>query len=365
MSDQPPDRRSAEVKRLARALGFDLVGIAPAVSPPGFGSFLDWLAGGNAAGMTYMHTHAEARRHPESALEGVRSVVMVGLSYKPGTPDPPSTLRTGKVARYARGRDYHKVLWKRLGRLKGHVEAAWPESRSRAVADTAPLLERDYARLAGLGWIAKNTMLIHRQIGSYTVLGALLTDLDLEPDAPHESTHCGTCTRCLDACPTDAFSAPGRLDARKCISYWTIEHRGPLPDEAEGRLHDWLFGCDICQEVCPWNRKSPPGTDPELAADPRRVAVDLVELLRSDDATIAALIRGSAMTRAKRSGLLRNAASLLESRGVADPEVLDALEQNVDDADPIVGAACSKALATLRGVLPPQGRTIRPHPPAP
>jgi epoxyqueuosine reductase len=336
------------VKRLARELRFDLVGIAPAVAPPGYGSFLDWLDGGNAGEMTYMHTHAEARRHPESVLAGVRSVVMVGLSYKPGTPDPPSTPRTGKVARYARGRDYHKVLWKRLGRLKEQVEAEFPRSRSRAVADTAPLLERDYARLAGLGWIAKNTMLINRQIGSYTVLGALLTDLDLEPDTPHASSHCGTCTRCLDACPTDALTAPGRLDARKCISYWTIEHRGPLPDEAAGQLHGWLFGCDICQEVCPWNRKSPPGTDPELAADSRRVAVDLVGLLRSDDATLAALIQGSAMTRAKRAGLLRNAASLLETAGSAAPDVLDALSFRQNDPDPLVSEACARAIAALR-----------------
>ncbi|WP_152051359.1 tRNA epoxyqueuosine(34) reductase QueG [Tautonia marina] len=348
MSGAPPAQQSAEVKRLASDLRFDLVGIAPAVSPPGYGSFLDWLAGGNAAEMTYMQTHAAARQHPESVLEGVRSVVMVALSYNPGEPDPSATPRTGKVARYARGRDYHKVLWKRLGRLKEQIDAAFPQSRSRAVADTAPLLERDFARLSGLGWIAKNTMLINRQLGSYTVLGALLTDLELEPDAPHESTHCGTCTRCLDACPTDALTTPGRLDARKCISYWTIEHRGPLPDTAADQLHGWLFGCDICQEVCPWNRKAPPGTAPELTADPRRVAVDLVELLRSDDTTIASLIQGSAMTRTKRIGLLRNAASLLAARAIADPDVLDALAFRQNDPDPVVREACKKALARLR-----------------
>ncbi|WP_182830366.1 tRNA epoxyqueuosine(34) reductase QueG [Tautonia rosea] len=335
------------MKRLSRDLRFDLVGIAPAVSPPGYASFLDWLAEGHAAEMTYMHTHAEARRHPDSVLEGVRSVVVVAVSYNPREPDPPSTGRTGKIARYARGRDYHKVLWKRLGQLKGQLDAAFPRSHSRAVADTAPLLERDFARLAGLGWIAKNTMLINRKIGSYTLLGALLTDLDLEPDSPHESTHCGTCTRCLDACPTDAFAAPGRLDARKCISYWTIEHRGPLPDEGAAPLHGWLFGCDLCQEVCPWNRKAPPGTDPELAADPRRVAVDLVELLRSDDETTATLIQGTAITRTKRSGLLRNAAVLLGSAGEADPDVIAALSSRLDDPDEVVRSACRRALERL------------------
>ncbi len=146
-------------------------------------------------------------------------------------------------------------------------------ARCRATGDRSPrrvrhgaLLERDFARLAGLGWIGKNTMLIHRRLGSFTVLGALLIDADLTPDAPFEADHCGTCTRCLDACPTDAFDGPYRLDARRCISYWTIEHRGPMPDEAAGSLDGWAFGCDVCQDVCPWNRKAPIGREPELAA---------------------------------------------------------------------------------------------------
>ncbi len=176
------------------------------------------------------------------------------------------------------------------------------------MADTAPLLERDFARLAGLGWIGKNTMLIDRRLGSFTVLGALLVDVELRPDEPHHASHCGTCTRCLDACPTDAFDGPYRLDARKCISYWTIEHRGPIPDEFADRLDGWVFGCDVCQDVCPWNRKAPPGREPALEPRPEWTHPDLIELLARDPAELSRALKGTALSRAKRAGLLRNAA---------------------------------------------------------
>ena len=173
------------------------------------------------------------------------------------------------MARYARGADYHRVIWDRLEALLAWLRAECPEIKGRAVADTAPLLERDYARLAGLGWIGKNTMLISRRLGSFTFLGAVLIDAELAYDAPHESNHCGSCTRCLDACPTDAFTGPYQLDARRCISYWTIEHRGVLADPEAAELHGWVFGCDICQDVCPWNRKAPPGRQSAVRRAPR------------------------------------------------------------------------------------------------
>ena len=260
-------------------LGFDQVGIAPAVQPPGYPEFLEWLSAGNAAGMEYLHRQEPSRSHPEALLDGVRSVAMVSLVYgtnrrgAEAASDPPTA---GKVARYARGADYHRVLWDKLGRLLDWLRNERPEARGRAVADTAPLLERDYARLAGLGWIGKNTMLLGRRLGSFTFLGALLTDVELAYDPPHTSQHCGTCTRCLDACPTDAFAAPHVLDSRRCISYWNIEHRGPIPDHAAGQLHGWVFGCDICQDVCPWNRKAPSGRDPELMERPEWVGPDLL-----------------------------------------------------------------------------------------
>ena len=177
------------------------------------------------------------------------------------------------------------------------------------MADTAPLLERDFARLAGLGWIGKNTMLIDRRLGSFTLLGALLVDIELASDEPHRGGHCGTCTRCLDACPTDAFAGPYQLDARRCISYWTIEHRGPIADEFADQLDGWVFGCDVCQDVCPWNRKAPAGREPDLEPRPEWTDPDLIEWLGCDPAAFARSLKGTALSRAKRSGLLRNAAS--------------------------------------------------------
>src|SRR3954469_23103586 len=248
MDDDLTRRLKAEATRL----GFDQVGIAPAVAPPGYPRFLDWLAAGHAAGMGYLERRAGARAHPDHVLEGARSVVVVSFVYGRSEPAEPGPTQ-GRVARYARGADYHEVLWRRLEALLAWLRAERPDVAGRAVADTAPLLERDFARLAGLGWIGKNTMLIDRRLGSFTVLGALLVDVELRYDEPMERGPCGTCTRCLDACPTDAFAAPYQLDARRCLSYWTIEHRGPIPDEFAGQLGDWAFGCDVCQDVCPWN----------------------------------------------------------------------------------------------------------------
>ena len=198
----------------------------------------------------------------------------------------PSGVRITEAPRHAgesgalwRGADYHQVLWEKLGSLLDWLRSERPDAGGRAVSDTAPLLERDYARLAGLGWIGKNTMLISRRLGSFTFLGALLTDVELAYDVTHEANHCGTCTRCLDACPTDAFAGPYQLDARRCISYWTIEHRGMLADADAERLDGWVFGCDVCQDVCPWNRKAPSGRSSEFEARSEWVDPDLIEWL--------------------------------------------------------------------------------------
>jgi epoxyqueuosine reductase len=334
------DRLKAE----ARRLGFDQVGIAPAVAPPGYPRFIDWLEAGHAAGMGYMNRHAGVRAHPERLLEGVRSVVVVGLVYGRPDPTPPSATQ-GKVARYARGADYHEVLWQRLGSLLAWLQAERPEVRGRAVADTAPLLERDFARLAGLGWIGKNTMLIDRRVGSFTVLGALLVDCELRYDEPHHAGHCGTCTRCLDACPTDAFVGPAQLDARRCISYWTIEHKGPIAEEFADRLDDWVFGCDICQDVCPWNRKAPPGRTPELEPRPEWTNPDLIDWLTCDPAQFRRAVKGTALSRAKRTGLLRNAALVLGRRGTV--AAVPALIDRLDDPDPVIRGAAAWALGRI------------------
>lgn len=337
---------TAALKSEALRLGFDRVGVAPAVAPATYPRFLDWLDGGNAAGMGYLERHAAVRADPGALLEGARSVVMVSLVYGRATPGPTEPHR-GKIARYARGADYHEVFWRRLDALLDWLRGERPGVRGRAVCDTAPLLERDFARLAGLGWVGKNTMLIDRRLGSFTLLGALLVDLDLEPDEPHAAAHCGTCTRCLDACPTGAFDGPYRLDARKCISYWTIEHRGPIDESFSDRLDGWVFGCDVCQDVCPWNRKAPPGRAAELDARPGLSDPDLIAWLDRDPAEFARALKGTALARTRRAGLLRNAALTLGTRRVA--AAVPALTRRLDDSDAVVRDAAAWALRRIAG----------------
>ena len=335
-----PDELATNLKSEALRLGFDFAGIAPAVSPPGYPHFLDWIDAGCAAGMDYLPARAEARGHPDSIFPGVRSVVVAGFVY--GAPSPEPSKTQGKVARYAQGDDYHPLLWRKLEDLLAWLRAERPGTSGRAVCDTAPLLDRDFARLAGLGWIGKNTMLINRRLGSFTVLGALLSDADLTPDPAFEADHCGTCTRCLDACPTEAFDGPYRLDARRCISYWTIEHRGPMPSEAAGSLEGWAFGCDICQDVCPWNRKAPIGRETSLTPRDDRVNPDLIAWLERPPEEWAAPLKGTSLKRAKRAGLVRNAALILGSRR-AD-EAIPALTRLLDDPDSTIRWAAAWAL---------------------
>jgi epoxyqueuosine reductase len=354
-----------ELKSQARALGFALTGIARAGPADDFARLQDWLKRGYAGSMSYMERHGDARRDPSSILPEVRSVMMVGMEYgevgsgqwsvaseeratgadalknigasqAPLLPTDHCPLTTAQVARYARGSDYHGVLRAKLRALFSWLRERRPETHGRAVVDTAPLLERDFARRAGLGWIGKNTMLINKHRGSYFFLGALLVDIELAADAPHDGFHCGTCTACLDACPTDAFAAPGWLDARKCISYLTIEHRGPMPEELRAGVGDWLFGCDICQEVCPWNRKD----------DSRPEAVDPVELLRLTDAEFRRRFGGSALERTRRRGLVRNAAIVLGNLG--DERALPALRESLTDDDEIVREAAAWAIGRIQ-----------------
>jgi epoxyqueuosine reductase len=339
------DRLKSEAIRL----GFDSVGVAPALAPPGYPDFLRWLDSGHAAGMDYLRRNQPARAHPSNLLESARSVIVVSLVYgqPPGDPVPESRTRA-RIAQYARGGDYHTLIWRKLEELLDWLHEVCPGASGRAVADTAPLLERDFARLAGLGWIGKNTMLIDRRLGSFTFLGALLVDIELEYDAPHDADHCGSCTLCLDLCPTQAFTGPYQLDARRCISYWTIEHRGAIPETNASELDGWVFGCDICQDVCPWNRKAPPGHLPELEPRPEWTSPDLLEWLSRDASQWRALLTGTALKRAKRSGLVRNAALVLGSRRL--PEAAIPLANRLDDPqeDPVVRASSAWALGQIR-----------------
>ncbi len=236
------------VKALGLGLGFDLVGVARAEPTPETAYLREWLARGYAGEMHYLERRVEERVDPRRVLAGAESVIAVGLVYDPGGP-PPAPGPRGRVARYAGGDDYHEVMRDRLRALEAGLEPlAGRPVRSRGYVDTGPVQERVFAAYAGLGWIGKNTCLIHPTLGSYLFLGAVLTDLALAPDA-REPDHCGSCRACLDACPTDAFAAPYQLDATRCISYWTIEARDAIPEDLRAAHADWVFGCDRCQEV--------------------------------------------------------------------------------------------------------------------
>jgi len=343
---------TAAIKAAGLHLGFDLVGIAPAVSPPGFNRLTEWIDLGFAGEMQYIPRRVAAYEHPSHVMPTVRSVIMLALNYnnrderpRPAEESLPGT--AAKVAQFACGSlDYHTLLRTKLNELADSIHTLRPGCRTRGVVDTAPLLERDFARLAGLGWFGKNTMLINKRAGSWLFLAALLTDLDLECDSAHETTHCGTCTRCLDVCPTDAFPKPYVLDARRCISYLTIELRGPIPDHLCEGIGDWLFGCDMCQDVCPWNRKAKLTT--ESALQPR---IDLnpanaLEFFQISEPDFIAQFEQTPLFRPGWDGMRRNAAIVLGNSN--NPSVIPALEQGLETASPMLRAAIEWAVARLR-----------------
>ncbi len=299
---------ATEIKTFARnVLGFDLVGITTAEPLAGAAHLARWVAEGAHGGMAYMAETAPLRGDPRALLPGARSVVCVAMSYHtaPDPPAPPPPSGRAVVARYARRKDYHKVLKTRLTRLGRLVATLVPGTRWRSGVDTAPVLEKELAQRAGLGWIGKNTCLINRTLGSELLLGELLTTAALPADEP-ESDHCGTCTACLVACPTRAFPGPRQLDARRCISYLTIEHRGPMPAALLPSLGEHLFGCDICQAVCPWNRHAPPSCAPPLATRGHLEALTRAALASLDDAGWAAVSAGTPLRRLDFQRLRRN-----------------------------------------------------------
>ncbi|MDQ2891031.1 MAG: tRNA epoxyqueuosine(34) reductase QueG [Gemmatimonadota bacterium] len=298
------------IKSQARELGFDLVGIAtlgPAESGPEFDA---WLAAGYAGDMQYLERGAAKRRDTRLPYEGARSAVVVAMNY--GGMQP-----AGPVARYARGDDYHDVMVDRLNELHRWIEAMVGSAiRGKPYVDTGPILERDLARRAGIGWIGKNTNLINPGLGSFFFLGELLLELDLRADDPFESDRCGSCTRCLDACPTNAFVAPRVLDATLCISYQTIEKKGLIEETLREAIGEHLYGCDVCQDVCPWNVKfSRDATESAYTAreifadkDARTLATEVVAMSQEQ---FSASFRKSPMKRAKLAGLQRNARVVL------------------------------------------------------
>ena len=336
----------ARIKASAYGLGFDLAGIATLGDVGTAEQFETWLANGYAGDMEYLGRGAEARRDTRRPFAEVTSAVVVALDYG-------GREGSGPVARYARGDDYHDVMVARLRELHAMVQS-WTGGaiRGKAYVDTGPILERDLARRAGLGWFGKNTMLINPDRGSFFFLGALLLDLELVPDAPFENSHCGTCTRCLDACPTQALVAPGVLDARRCISYLTIELRGEIPVEHRQAIGELVYGCDICQDVCPWNAKfarelphdSPfAARDAVRGKDTRALARDLLGMAQTD---FSSAFKHSPMKRAKLRGVKRNAAVALGNVGNDDD--IGVLTHALDDQEPLVREHAHWALTRLR-----------------
>ncbi|MBW7904727.1 MAG: tRNA epoxyqueuosine(34) reductase QueG [Phycisphaerae bacterium] len=326
------------------------VGIAPAAPLPGATYYKSWLRRGYHAGMGYLARNVERRAAPASLLEGARSIICAALSYQSSSANrphaetaPQAGPATGRVARYAHGRDYHLVLRERLETLVERLRQRLAEPfEARLFVDTGPLLERELAAAAGLGWIAKNTMLLSRELGSYTVLGEVLTTLELAHDAP-ETDHCGSCTRCLDACPTGAFPAPYQMDASRCISYLTIEHRGTVPPEFHPAIGEWVYGCDVCQEVCPFNDHAPAG-DAELCAERAGARADLLRLLKLTPRQHRAWLDESAADRARPAMWRRNAAIALGNRRALDDAQRQALAQAAASDDLSVQQAAREAL---------------------
>ena len=309
-----------ELRRRALDEGFDLVGVA-AARPAATGDRLGrWLEAGMHGEMDYMARTRAERGDPSALLAGCRSVVAVAVSYRSSLPDSSSHGQDDSrvwVSRYAWGRDYHRIVKKKLVHLGRWLVERRPGCGWRACVDTAPILEREWAAAAGLGWIGKNTALLNRRLGSELFLGLLLTDLELEPDAP-VSEHCGTCTACLDACPTRAFPEPRVLDARRCVAYLTVEHRSEIPSGLAAGVGDMVAGCDICQEVCPWTRKAPADLHPEFAPAAARYRPRLEELEGLSETGYREWRRGSALSRISYPQFRRNLAVVrgnLKNRG--------------------------------------------------
>jgi epoxyqueuosine reductase len=337
-----PAELTRKLKHQAAKLGFSLSGVTPAAAPAGGDRFDQWLAAGYAGQMHYLAGRRDAYRHPGHILDGAKSIVMLAMNYRTAEPKavPPGA---GRVSRYAWGEsDYHDLMHERLHALADSVREWAPGANLRGVVDTAPLMERELAQLAGLGWIGKNTLLLNRTAGSWFFLSALLTDLELAYDAPHAADHCGTCRACLDACPTAAFPQPYVLDASRCISYLTIELREAVPIELRSGIGEWIFGCDVCQDVCPWNRHAPASPEPAFAPLAANNPLELAPLFYLSDDEFRARFRHTPLWRPRRRGLLRNAAIVLGNRPVES--ALPALIHGLADAEPLVRGACAWAL---------------------
>ena len=338
-------RPESLIKAHAFGLGFDLVGVTRLGAVETAAHFEAWLDEGYSGDMEYLARGSEKRQNTTLPCPDALSAIVVALNYG-------GTSRTGTIARYARGDDYHDVMWSKLDALRELIEAeAGRPVRGKSFVDTGPILERDLARRAGLGWFGKNTNLINPRLGSFFFIGALLVDIELEADAPFEADRCGSCTRCIEACPTNAFVAPRVLDATRCISYLTIEAKGEIPEEFRHSISDLIYGCDICQDVCPWNVRfsrdlTEAALSPRPGFDSPAPSALASEILSMGESEFAARFRKSPMKRAKRRGLRRNAAVVLGNSGTDfDTPVLT---EAAADSDPLVQSHAEWALRQIR-----------------
>ena len=343
---QASDRLKSTLIEAARAAGFDIVRVArPDATPRAAARLQAFLDAGHHGTMEWMATTAERRGDPRILWPEVRSVVMLGMNYGPGI-DPLDGLSQGDrgvISVYARGDDYHEVIKGRLKTVAGAF-AARAGADVKVFVDTAPVMEKPLAEAAGIGWQGKHTNLVSREFGSWLFLGAIFTTAELPPDSA-ESDHCGSCRACLDICPTDAFPAPYRLDARRCISYLTIEHKGPIPHEFRAAIGNRIYGCDDCLAVCPWNKFAQAGRETRLAARPELDLPALADLARLDDAGFRALFRKSPVKRIGRNRFVRNVVISIGNSG--DPSLAEAAIQWLDDGAPVVRGAAVWALSRL------------------
>lgn len=330
----------AEICARAKELGFDSCRIAACTSPAHAAEFREWLQAGAAGEMEWLQRGEEKRCDPSLILPGAQSVVVVAMNYWQGETEPPPS---GRIARYAWGDDYHDIMLSKLRELDSFMQLSG--GKQKCYVDTGPLLERDHAAEAGVGWHGKSTMLIDQELGTWFFLGEILTTLELEPDAP-QTPRCGSCTRCITACPTGAITEPHRLDARRCISYLTIELKGSIPLEFRPLIGDRIYGCDTCLDVCPWNRFAAVSRESAFAARPATSSMQLRDYLSLSEEQFRILFRKSPIKRIKRRGLLRNVCVALGNVGTEDD--LPALHRAANEHEPLIAEHAAWAIGRIQ-----------------